>query len=70
MLEVVWPRVRTLARVVGFLLGLVAIAAAVWSIIQTPAAFRATGEETAAHIAAELLVIVGASLWVLFVTKY
>ena len=67
MFETVWPRVRTLARAVGFLAGLAVIGVASLSILQTPA--LAGGEGATARVAPELLAIVGAAMWMLLLTK-
>jgi hypothetical protein len=68
MFETVWPRLRTLARAVGFLAGLAVIGVASLSILQTPVLGTGAGAEPTKQIALELLMIVGAAMWMLFVT--
>lgn len=67
MFETVWPRVRTLARALGFLAGLAVIGVASLSIVQTPALAGSDG--ATARVAPELLAIVAASMWMLLVTR-
>jgi len=69
MFETLWPRVRTLARGVGFLAGLAVIGVAVLSILQTPVLGTGGGTEPTRQIAVELLAIVGACMWMLLVTR-
>ena len=68
MFETVWPRVRTLARLFGFLGGLAVIGVAGLSILQSPTTGLG-GEATTAAVAPELLAIVAACLWMLLMTK-
>jgi hypothetical protein len=68
MFETLWPRVRTLARGVGFLAGLAVIGVASLSILQTPV-FSGGATEPTRQIAVELLAIVGACMWMLLVTR-
>jgi hypothetical protein len=68
VLEPVWPRLRTLARAIGFLAGLAVIGVAVLSILQTPVIAGGAREPTR-QIALELLAIVGGVMWMLLVTR-
>jgi len=68
MFETLWPRLRTLARLVAFAAGLAIIGVAVLSILQTPLV-SGTGQEPTAQIALELVLIAGAAMWMLLVTK-
>jgi hypothetical protein len=68
MFETVWPRLRTLGRLFGFLGGLAVIGVAGLSILQNPTA-GVGGDGATAAVAPELLAIVGAAMWMLLVTK-
>lgn len=68
MFETVWPRVRTVARLVAFGVGLAVIGWAILSILQTPVA-SGPGAEPTGQIATELLAIVAGAMWMLLVTR-
>lgn len=68
MFETLKPRLRTLARMVGFGAGLAVIGLAGLSILQTPIV-NGPGAEPAAQVAPELLAIAAACLWMLLVVK-